>query len=230
MRHPAQQLPLALSGQDGFNLDNLVITKTNAAIFDALASWPDWRESVSVLIGAEHTGKSHMAACWADQARARQFSPNDLDAAIDVAADGVPILIEDMAANNFTETTFFHLLNSVREARLRHQQASLLITSRSHPVDWQVKLADLASRLRAIRLLEMPPPDDLLLRAIVTKLFADRQLRVEPHVIRYSVTRMERSIAAAVRFVAEIDRAALARKSNINIKLASQILTSIKDL
>jgi len=53
-------------------------------------------------------------------------------------------------------------------------------------------------------------------------------LKIEPQIIRYSVARMERSIAAAVKFVAEIDQAALARKSKITLKLAGEILGSVE--
>ncbi len=48
-----------------------------------------------------------------------------------------------------------------------------------------------------------------MLRAVLVKLFADRQLSVEPHLVDYVLVRMERSMLAAERFVAEADRRAL---------------------
>ncbi len=46
-------------------------------------------------------------------------------------------------------------------------------------------LPDLVSRLRAMRLVKLGPPDDDLLRRVLTKLFADRQIDVDPGVVGY---------------------------------------------
>jgi len=220
----AWQLPLPLERENDFSIDNLVVTRANAPVFDALASWPHWHNGVMLLIGETKTGKSHMASCWMARAFGRAFSPHQLESARQAATTGTPILVEDIAPGLFDETALFHLINSVHEARITHQYASLLMTTPTHPSLWNITLPDLASRLRAVQLLEMAPPDDKLLQAILTKLFADRQLKVEPPIIRYSVTRMERSIAAAVKFVTEIDQIALARKSKITLKLTGEIL------
>ena len=42
----------------------------------------------------------------------------------------------------------------------------------------------------------MAPPDDALLRAVLVKLFSDRQLAVDESLIGYVATRIERSFAA----------------------------------
>ena len=53
-------------------------------------------------------------------------------------------------------------------------------------------------------------PDDDLLRKVLVKLFADRQLVVDKAVIDYLLSRMERSLSAAVALVEALDREALA--------------------
>ena len=65
-------------------------------------------------------------------------------------------------------------------------------------------------------------PDELLLRGLLVKLFADRQLSVEPHVVSFLALRIERSMAAAARIVAEVDRLALASHRKVTRALAAE--------
>ena len=53
------------------------------------------------------------------------------------------------------------------------------MTSRLPAGALRVRLPDLASRLRAARPIELGAPDDALLRLVLVKLFADRQLTVD---------------------------------------------------
>ena len=76
-------------------------------------------------------------------------------------------------------------------------------------------LPDLASRLKAAATVEIREPDDLLLAGVITKLFADRQVEVEPHVVQFLVRRIERSLSTAIRVVERLDRAALEQKTRI---------------
>jgi chromosomal replication initiation ATPase DnaA len=68
------------------------------------------------------------------------------------------------------------------------------------------------------------PPDEALLRALLVKLFSDRQLSVEPHVISFLALRIERSAEAARLIVAEIDRLALASHRKVTRALAAEAL------
>src|SRR5581483_5735780 len=78
------------------------------------------------------------------------------------------------------------------------------------PGELDVALPDLRSRLRALPVVTISPPDEALLKAVLVKHFADRQLAVEPHVIAYIALHMEQSMEAAAAVVAAIDRAAMA--------------------
>ena len=80
------------------------------------------------------------------------------------------------------------------------------------------------SRLKALPLASIEAPDDALLRAVLVKLFADRQLSVEPHVIDYVLVRMERSMSAAERLVAEADRQALVLQTRVTRAVAAAAL------
>ena len=95
------------------------------------------------------------------------------------------------------------------------------------PGDLKIALPDLLSRLKALPLASIEAPDDALLRAVLVKLFADRQLSVEPHIVDYVLVRMERSMSAAERFVAEADRQALVLQRRVTRAIAAAALDSL---
>ena len=143
------------------------------------------------------------------------------EAALEVAMRG-PVLIDDADSQPLDEQGLFHLINAVRGAGTH-----LMMTARRFPASWPVALADLQSRLKAAALVEIGEPDDALLAAIMAKLFADRQVEVEPHVIDFIVRRIERSLATAIAVVGRLDRLALERKSRISRALASEVVSEL---
>ncbi len=64
----------------------------------------------------------------------------------------------------------------------------------------------------------------LTLRAVLFKLFADRQLKVDESLIAYLVTRIERSFAAARSAVETLDREALRLQRPVTRALAAETL------
>ena len=100
----------------------------------------------------------------------------------------------------------------------------MLLTSRTPPGEINASLPDLRSRLRALPLVTIEPPDETLLKAVLVKHFTDRQLTVEPGVIAYIALRMERSMEAAATLVAAIDRSAMAAHRKVTRALAAEVL------
>jgi chromosomal replication initiation ATPase DnaA len=64
------------------------------------------------------------------------------------------------------------------------------------------------------------------LRAVLVKLFADRQLNVDEGLVGYLVARIERSFAAARAIVARLDQEAMVRQRPLTRALAAEILQS----
>ncbi|MFT3732256.1 MAG: DnaA/Hda family protein [Hyphomicrobium sp.] len=138
----------------------------------------------------------------------------------EIAARGA-VLIEDIQDTG-DEAALFHLLNLVREQRLQ-----ILLTTDRAPGDLPIALPDFRSRLKALPFATIEPPDDALLRAVLVKLFADRQLSVEPQLVDYVLVRMERSMLAAERFVAAADRRALALQRRVTRAVAAATLDAL---
>jgi chromosomal replication initiation ATPase DnaA len=215
-----RQLALALEHRESFDREDFLPGPGNATALALIDRWPDWPARAIALTGPEGAGKSHLAAIWAEAAGARLVSGRALDAAsVPQALSTGALVIEDARHGDLDEAAVFHLLNLARE-----QQAYILLTARDGPAGWPVVLPDLASRLRALPAVALAAPDDALLRAILVKLFADRQLAVDDALIGYLMTRIERSCAAARAAVADLDHAALRLKRPINRALAGEIL------
>ena len=141
-----------------------------------------------------------------------------------VAAAAGPVLFEDADRLGFDDNALFHVINSVRE-----NGTSLLITSRLWPMSWPVLLPDLRSRLKAATVVEIGEPDEALLSQVIVKLFADRQIAIEPNVISFLVSHMERSLSTANRIVERLDREALEKKSRITRALAASVVTALDE-
>src|SRR6186713_1683984 len=213
------QLALALDHAESLAREDFLSGPSNAAALALIERWPDWPSRTVLLRGPEGSGKSHLAAIWARASGARMLSPRALDGAeVPVALATGALVLENLAEGRFDEAALFHLLNLAREER-----AYVLITARSAPTTWQVRTADLVSRLRALPIVALTAPDDALFRAVLVKLFADRQLAVDESLVSFLATRLERSFAAARTAVARLDREALRLHRPVTRALAGEL-------
>jgi chromosomal replication initiation ATPase DnaA len=196
----------------------VVALLTGAAVLAWIDRWPDWPQASAVVVAPARAGKTHLANVWRLKSGAARLEARLL-AESDVAWTGGALVVEDLHAGIGNERALFHLLNLARERRM-----SMLLTSRAPPGELDVTLPDLRSRLRALALVTIEPPDEALLKAVLVKHFADRQLTVEPHLIGYLALHMEQSMAAAAAVVADIDAAALAAHRKVTRALAAEVL------
>jgi chromosomal replication initiation ATPase DnaA len=219
------QLAFELDPLENFSREDFLRGSGNAAALEMIESWPNWPTRTIALIGPEGSGKSHLAAIWAGAAGGRRLASRALDEAAVPAALSTGALVIERAGpddvNDVDARAMFHLINLAQE-----QRAFLLITARTAPASWPIGLPDLASRLRALPVFTLAAPDDAMLRAVLVKLFADRQLAVDDGLISFLMVRIERSFAAARAVVAELDREALRRQRPVTRALASEILGS----
>jgi chromosomal replication initiation ATPase DnaA len=218
MSNRPRQLALALEHAESFAREDFLSGPSNAVALALVDAWPDWSHRTVMLTGPEGSGKSHLAAIWAQTAGARLVAARALEeASVPSALATGALVVEDVVAGAFDERALFHLLNLARE-----HDAFVLLTARTAPVTFAVR--DLASRLKALPLVAMMPPDDSLLRAVLVKLFADRQLAVDEALIGYVATRIERSFAAARAVVARLDDEALRHKRPLTRAFAAEVL------
>jgi chromosomal replication initiation ATPase DnaA len=98
------------------------------------------------------------------------------------------------------------------------------MTARLPPARQPIKLADLASRLRAASAVEIRAPEDELLALLLTRLTAERQLALSIAVQNYLLSHLPRTAAALREAVARLDRAVAERHVRLTRLAAAEIL------
>ena len=215
-----RQLTLDLPVEPRFGREDFLVSPSNARAWDMFETWPNWPDRVLLLLGPTGAGKSHLATIWATRGGARTLNATALPLAdLPALARAPAILLEDADAAPKVENELFHLLNLVRES-----DTYLVITARRWPDSWGLATRDLLSRLRLAPAIEIGEPDDALVRAVLVKLFVDRQLVVDTSVVEYLALRIERSLDAARAVVEELDREALALRRPITRPVAAEVL------
>lgn len=219
----ADQLVLDLPHRAALGASDFFISASNKAAADMVDLWPHWPQASVAVVAPAHAGKTHLGNVWLLRSGAARLEARALgEADVPAAAGHGAVLVEDLHAGIADERALFHLLNLVRERRL-----TMLLTSRTAPGELAVALPDLRSRLRALPVVAIAEPDEVLLKAVLIKHFADRQLAVEPDLIAYLALRMERSMEGAASLVAAIDRAAMVRHRKVTRALAAEVLARL---
>lgn len=221
-----RQLTFDLGRRPALGREDFFVSPANAAAVTAIEDWTGWPQGKLVLVGPEGAGKTHLVAVWSALSGAAILHASALGQAdLPGLAAGGAVAVRD-ADRVSDEAALFHLHNLLAEAR-----GALLLSARTPPARWPLRLPDLASRMQAASVVTLGPPDDALLGAALLKGFADRQLAVQPSLLEYLIPRMDRSMAGAARLVAALDAAALEGKRPVNRTLAALVLARLdKDL
>lgn len=217
----ALQLRLRLQRQTRPTRAEFVPGASNAQATAALDAWPRWPGGCLALVGPEGVGKSHLAQAWAADVGAVVLSREAPNLS---AAGSRPALLEDVD-QGAPDEALFHLINlAAREG------GGLLLTARARPAAWRCALPDLRSRLNALFVAEIEPPDDAVLEGVLKKFFRERSIRPPEEVYPYLLRRMPRSIPEAQEVVRRIDEAADGAISRLTARTVLEDETQNLDL
>jgi chromosomal replication initiation ATPase DnaA len=219
----AKQLALDLLLRPALGRDDFLVTASNSAAVALIDHWPNWQSHAAVLVGPPGSGKTHLAEVW------RQLSGAEIVQSADILVESAPhlmrkgaLVVEDLWSGHFDELALFHLLNQARETG-----GHILFSAQAWPLSG-IEIPDLVSRLNALTVAAILPPDDDLLRGVLVKLFVDRQIAVDEPLVSYLVTRMPRSLDIARQLVARIDAAALEQGAEVTRVFAGKILAELE--
>ena len=220
---PSRQLTFRWPHSPSFAREDFLPAPSNLEALKAIQLWPNWAGRMLMLVGPEGAGKSHLGAIWARAAGATSLTGEELDEqSLEACAGASAVLIDDADRASGAEALFFHLINTGLQ-----NHVWLLLTSRTAPDAWGLNTPDLLSRLRLAPIASLAAPDIELAEAVLFKLFSDRQLQVEAHVIAYIALRIERSLGAARELVEMLDNEALTQGRRITRTMASDALREI---
>ncbi len=217
----ARQFALPFPQPELYVPDTFLPAQANAeacAWLDTPRTWPSLRLA---LHGDRGTGKTHLLRLFAARRKAIVLQGTALRDTHDFPP--APIAIDDADSVPDPESLLHHL-NAASEAG-----QPVLLAARAPPAHWATRLPDLASRLRATTAVELGLPDETLLRALLARLIADRQLRVEEPVQDYLLARLPRTGAAMREAAARLDRASLAAGRRVSRRIAAEVLTSMAE-
>jgi len=226
------QIPLPLTPLRDNRFENYV-GGPNEAVVKALKHLPDEPGSSVFLFGAEGSGKTHLLNAVCVEVRERQGRafylamkrlPNNAIASLEGLEKLDLVCVDDLhviAGDRAWEEALFHCFNRIREANGR-----LLVSSRERLSAMDMTLPDLASRLAWGLRLQLDMLDDQH-KLDVIKLHSEALgLSLPEDVQRYLLKHQERSMAALIHTVENLQRVALTDKRRITIPLAREVLKS----
>lgn len=221
------QLALELPAQTSYGAHDYVVGGCNRLAHDMVMAWPAWPHFALGLNGPAGAGKTHLSHLWAEAAGAGCTGPAEIAAAgpDSVAAAGQRWVVDFgplTCLEPEQERALFHLHNLVGAAG-----GALLYVSRPPLARLPIALADLGSRLAACPAAAVSAPDEAMLRLVIAKLAADRQIVLGEAVVAAALHRLERSFAAVQGFVRAIDAQALADRRQITQGLARKVLDAL---
>ncbi len=209
-----RQLALPFAHEPLFVAADLLAAASNAEALAWLAPAAAWPGNRLALWGPEGCGKTHLLHVWSARTGARLLSGAALPH--EPARPDHPIAIDD--AETGAERPLLHLLNAWAEAG-----QPVLLAARAAPARWPVGLPDLASRLRATTAVEIRPPEESLLRALLARLLSERQLAVPEPIQDWLLLRLPRTPAAIREAAARLDRAALVAGRRVTRAVAADV-------
>jgi chromosomal replication initiation ATPase DnaA len=217
----ARQLPLPFIEKQVYAEEDFCVAPCNALARSWLEKPAAWTNGRMVLWGEPGCGKSYMLHLWAQSAGAVIYQGHQLRGLAELPSTAVAVDDADVVPE---EAALLHLLNAASEAG-----HPLLLTSQAPPARLDLRLPDLASRLRSSLTVEISPPDDAMLGLLLFRLASARQIVLSDPVSQFLLTRLPRTPAALREAVARLDHANLTSGSKITRALAAQILADLID-
>jgi hypothetical protein len=176
------QIPLPLNRPSSRNGTRIILGNANQSAYNALLNFKDWPFNTAILTGPRRGGKSLLGS-WAE-------------------TQGITVIDR---AECWDESELFHRWNRVQEIGV-----PLLLISNSQP--WEIKLADLRSRLVGSLHLEISLPDDEMAKHLIEAIAEQLGLILADGASDYLVPRVERSFMSIEKLVFAIDQLSLERQ------------------
>lgn len=216
------QLVMPFAPSDSYEPADFIRGAANEGALDLVERWPDWPYSIVLIHGEKGSGKTHLAHVFARRARATMLPADRVgNMPADQLLAGNHAWVVDNVDAVADAPALAQLINHVR-ARGDY----LLLTAHSAASEMNIPLADLRSRLLALPAFGLEAPDDALLAGVLAKQFADRQLRISPEILDFSIRHIERSYRAAQAFVQAVDRLSMAKGRSVTISLVREALNN----
>ena len=202
-----------------FNKNDFFVSESNFYAYNLLLSWPKWEKKILNIYGERNSGKTHLIKIFLQKNNGIILDPLKLkDYELEEIRFNENIILENIE-KNLDENLLYSLIDIIEK-----YNKFLILTSNKPLIDLNIKLKDLKSRLKNCLFAEIDKPDDILIKALITKNLADHQISIDSKLIDFISKRITRSYDKIREFVCTIDKISLKKKKPINIKIIKEIL------
>ncbi|GFZ79345.1 hypothetical protein RLOatenuis_1060 [Rickettsiales bacterium] len=202
-----------------FDVGDYFVSSANRTAYDYIKKWPAWADKFLVVCGERGSGKTHLAHIWHKASYAVFLSAQDLERKSDfddIFKQSSAFIIDDEHCLE-NEKEMLHFYNLARE-----QNCWVLINIATNPQD--INLPDLRSRFLSLPTFFLGSPDEELLKVLLGKQLAERQLHISNAILEYIAKRIDRSFLAARQVATLIEEEVKLSNCKITINLIKKIL------
>lgn len=219
----SKQLYFDMPDKTALGIEDYIITESNSFAFDLISRMIKGEINQGVISGPSFSGKTHLSKILIKNIGSNEslYIDRDYKKIIEKVGSSNLIVIEniDKVLEDKSEEDLFHIINFTKES-----DKKLLMTSGKSISNIEFKLEDLKSRLNAILEAKIMQPDDELMKLVLIKIFNDKQLLINPNVIDFLMSRLERSYKSINDFIEKIDKFSLERGKKITIALINDLI------
>ena len=202
-----------------FKKDDFYISKSNKHIVKLINDWPKWEKNFLNINGDRYSGKTHLINIFLKKFKGIKFEANSfINENLDEIKKHQNIVLENLT-KNIDEKLIYSLLNIIDQ-----DNKYLIITTTKPITEIRFNLKDLKSRTKNFLLQKIKRPDDELLFALILKNLSDRQISLEKKLIKYIISRIDRSYGKIFDFIYKIDEMSLKKKKSIDLKIIKEVL------
>ena len=219
----SKQLYFDMPDKTALGIEDYIITESNSFAFDLISRMIKGEINQGVISGPSFSGKTHLSKILIKNIGINEslYIDRDYKKIIERVGSSNLIVIEniDKLIEDRSEEDLFHIINFTKES-----DKKLLMTSGKSISNIEFKLEDLKSRLNAVIEAKIMQPDDELMKLVLIKIFNDKQLLINPNVIDFLRSRLERSYKSINDFIEKIDKFSLERGKKITIALINDLI------
>jgi DnaA-homolog protein len=221
LKFPAQRRCTLMNFEAGPNLELVAALESVGQSSRFVALW---------LAGESGAGKSHLlqGACHSAVGAGvtAAYLPHDVRAAGPQVLEGLGeyglVAIDDFD-RWIGERAWEEALLALYQ-QLFDRRGVLLLACSCGPADLDIRLADLASRVRAAQVYRLRPLEDADRARAIERLAAQRGLELAPDVSAFILRRLPRRMDELLAAFERLDRGALAQQRRLTIPLVKEVL------
>lgn len=238
---PFNQFVLDFPFEPVSTFENYAVGDGNLAAYEAVKSLDSTKTTALTLTGEEGTGKSHLLQAAVHAARSKlsekavvYLDLATLSATLQKEEEGeITHFLSEfeqcrfMAVDNLDELRDHDTLQKIilfLFNRFHEDGGQMVFASRLSPQKMDWLRSDLSSRLLWGPVVDIAPPGDHELGAILTKMALDRQVHLSSDLKKFLQLRLPRCVPDYARAINLLDRASQGLQRSLTVPLAKEVL------